>query len=191
MKKSILIAAISALCTNFISAQSLVVYFSRADENYGVGTVKEGNTAIIAKIIAEKTNADITEIVPEVAYPKNYRQTTDVAKKEQQQNARPKYKLSKDVDFSKYDTIYIGYPNWWGDMPMVVYSFLEEHDLNGKTIVPFCTHAGSGLSGTVSRIQNIYKNATVTKGLAIAGTTAQNNRSQAESEVDKFLAGLK
>ena len=192
--KSIIAAALVALVvstgsTTTLFAQrkskSLVVYFSRADENYGVGTISEGNTAILAKMIASKTGSDIFEIVPEKAYPKNYRECTNVAKDEQRKNARPAYK--GDIDTSGYDTIYIGYPIWWGDLPMVVYTFLENHDLNEKTIFPFCTHEGSGLSGTDNNIKKLYKNVTMKKALVMTGRTAQNNRSEAEKQVDEWL----
>ena len=188
--KSIIAAALVALlaATSAFAqgkSKSLVVYFSRADENYGVGTISEGNTAILAKMIASKTGSDIFEIVPEKAYPKNYRECTNVAKDEQRKNARPAYK--GDIDTSGYDTIYIGYPIWWGDLPMVCYTFLEKHDLNGKTIVPFCTHEGSGLSGTDNNIKKLYKNVTMKKALVMTGRTAQNNRSEAEKQVDEWL----
>ncbi len=188
--KSIIAAALVALlaATSAFAqgkSKSLVVYFSRADENYGVGTISEGNTAILAKMIASKTGSDIFEIVPEKAYPKNYRECTNVAKDEQRKNARPAYK--GDIDTSGYDTIYIGYPIWWGDLPMVVYTFLENHDLNEKTIFPFCTHEGSGLSGTDNNIKKLYKNVTMKKALVMTGRTAQNNRSEAEKQVDEWL----
>ena len=188
--KSIIAAALVALLavTSAFAqgkSKSLVVYFSRADENYGVGTITEGNTAILAKMIASKTGSDIFEIVPEKAYPKNYRECTNVAKDEQRKNARPAYK--GDIDTSGYDTIYIGYPIWWGDLPMVVYTFLENHDLNEKTIFPFCTHEGSGLSGTDNNIKKLYKNVTMKKALVMTGRTAQNNRSEAEKQVDEWL----
>ncbi len=170
---------------NAKNSKSLVVYFSRADENYGVGTIKEGNTAIIAKMIAQKTGSDIFEIVPEKSYPANYKECTDVAMSELRQKARPSYK--GDIDTNDYDTIYIGYPIWWGDMPMIVYTFLDAHNLNGKTILPFCTHAGSGLAGTVSSFKSMYKSANVKEGLSISGSTAQRNRTQAEKQVDAWL----
>lgn len=178
-----LLAATSAFAQG--KSKSLVVYFSRADENYGVGTISEGNTAILAKMIAQKTGSDIFEIVPEKAYPKDYRECTNVAKDEQRKNARPAYK--GDIDTSAYDTIYIGYPIWWGDLPMVCYTFLEKHNLDGKTIIPFCTHEGSGLSGTDSNIKKLYKNVTMKKALVMTGRTAQNNRKEAEKQVDAWL----
>ena len=165
--------------------KSLVVYFSRVDENYSVGTITEGNTAILAKMIAAKTGADVFEIVPEKAYPKQYRACTDIAKQEQRDKARPAYK--GDIDVSSYDTIYIGYPIWWGDMPMIVYTFLEKHDMNGKTIIPFCTHEGSGLSGTDNTLRRQYKTATVKEALAMRGSTAQNRRGEAEKAIDEWL----
>ena len=188
--KSIIAAALVALlaATSAFAqgkSKSLVVYFSRADENYGVGTISEGNTAILAKMIASKTGSDIFEIVPEKAYPKNYRECTNVAKDEQRKNARPAYK--GDIDTSGYDTIYIGYPIWWGDLPMVCYTFLEKHDLNGKTIVPFCTHEGSGLSGTDGNIKRLYKNITMKTALVMRGATAQNQRKDAEKQIDDWL----
>ena len=184
--KSILLAAVVALfATSSLSAKSLVVYFSRADENYNVGTITEGNTAILAKMIAEKTGSDIFEIVPEKAYPKSYRECTNVAKDEQRKKARPSYK--GDIDTTGYDTIYIGYPIWWGDLPMVCYTFLSKHDLSGKTIAPFCTHEGSGLSGTDKKISALYKNVKLKSALSMYGSTAQNNRSEAEKKIDAWL----
>ena len=192
--KSLIVAALVALLVSTSSttalfaqskSKSLVVYFSRADENYGVGNITEGNTAILAKMIAQKTGSDIFEIVPEKAYPKDYRECTNVAKDEQRKNARPAYK--GDIDTSAYDTIYIGYPIWWGDLPMVCYTFLEKHNLDGNTIIPFCTHEGSGLSGTDSNIKKLYKNVTMKKALVMTGRTAQNNRKEAEKQVDEWL----
>ena len=181
--KSIILAAVVALfATSSLSAKSLVIYFSRADENYGVGNITEGNTAILAKMIAQKTGSDIFEIVPEKAYPKSYNECTTVAKDEQRKKARPAYK--GDIDTSAYDTIYIGYPIWWGDLPMVVYTFLEAHDLSGKTIIPFCTHEGSGLSGTDNNIKKLCPDADVAKGLAINGSSCNS----AETSVKKWLS---
>ncbi len=171
-----------------VSAKSLVVYFSHTGENYSVGNISEGNTAIIAKMIASTTGSDTFEIVPSKDYPKTYKECTDVAKDEQKKNARPAYK--GDVDTSAYDTIYIGYPIWWGDMPMVVYTFLEKHDLNGKTIIPFCTHEGSGVSGTDSAIKRLYKNAAVKQTLSVRGVTAQNKRNEAQKAVDEWLGKI-
>ena len=167
--------------------QSLVVYFSLAGEQYNVGNIKEGNTSIIAKFIAEETGSELFELETQKPYPTDsYSRLTQIAKDEQNKKARPA--LKADIDISAYDTIYIGYPNWWGDMPMPVYTFLEAHDWKGKTIIPFCTHEGSGLAGTESRIRSTCKGATVEKGLAVQGKVAQTNRSAAKKAVQEWLA---
>jgi len=161
------------------------VYFSHTGENYGVGVIEEGNTAIVAKMIAEKTGADLFEIVPSEAYPEGYDECCDVALNEQNAGARPAF--AQDIDLTSYSTVYLGYPIWWGDLPMCVYTFLEAHDWAGKDIHPFCTHAGSGLSGTESKIASTCSGANVGQGLSIAGTTAQNSRDQAQAAVDAWL----
>ena len=173
------------------NSKALVVYFSRTGQQYSVGNITEGNTAIIGKMIAKETNADIFEIkVVKDVYPTNdYTALTQVAKVEKQQNARPAI-IGKVEDFSKYDVIFIGYPNWWADMPMPVYTFLDSYDFTGKTIAPFCTHEGSGLSGTESNFKKHTKAETVANGLAIYGHTAQNSRAEAESKVKTWLKGL-
>ena len=163
----------------------LVAYFSLAGEQYGVGVVEEGNTSIIAHMIAEQTGADLFEIKPETPYPTTYQGLLDVSQQEMRDNARPE--IADTVDnMGDYDTIFIGYPNWWGDMPMIVYSFLESYDLSGKTIVPFCTHGGSGLSNTETTIADIT-GGTMKDGFAIPGTTAQNDRDTARNEVTQWL----
>jgi len=166
-------------------SDALVVYFSHTGENYGVGVIEEGNTVIVAKMIAEKTGADIFEIVPSEAYPEGYDECCDVALNEQNAGARPAF--AQDIDLTSYSTVYLGYPIWWGDLPMCVYAFLEAHDWAGKDIHPFCTHAGSGLSGTESKIASTCSGANVGQGLSIAGTTAQNSRDQAQAAVDAWL----
>ena len=163
----------------------LVAYFSLAGEQYGVGVVEEGNTSIIAHMIAEQTGADLFEIKPVTPYPTTYQGLLDVSQQEMRNNSRPE--IADTVDnMEDYDMIFIGYPNWWGDMPMIVYNFLESYDLSGKTIVPFCTHGGSGLSNTESTIADIT-GGTMKKGLAIPGTTAQNDRDTARSKVAQWL----
>lgn len=163
----------------------LVAYFSLAGEQYGVGVVEEGNTAIIAQMIAEQTGADLFEIKPKTPYPTTYQELLDISRQEMTEKARPE--IADTVDnMDDYDTIFIGYPNWWGDMPMIVYNFLESYDLSGKTVVPFCTHGGSGLSNTESTIADIT-GSTMKDGFEILGTTAQNDRETAEKEVTQWL----
>ena len=193
-----LLPAVAGLGMSKVSAQAslsgtkkdakiLVVYFSLAGEQYAVGNIKEGNTAIIAKMIAEQTGADIFELETAAAYPINdHKALLDTAKAELNRKARPA--LKADVpNFDSYDTIYIGYPIWWGDLPMCIYTFMESHQWNGKTVIPFCTHEGSSLAGTESSIRSTCKGATLLKGLAVRGSTAQNNRTAARKSVQDWL----
>ena len=164
----------------------LVAYFSRTGEQYSVGNIKEGNTAIIGKMIADKTGGKIFEIkVEKDDYPKEYTALTEYAQKEKRANKRPAI-IGKVANFSDYDTIFIGYPNWWADMPMPVYTFLESYDFTGKTVIPFCTHEGSGASGTDSNIKGVTK-ATVKKPFALYGHIAQNSRKEADKKVSSWL----
>ena len=166
----------------------LVLVFSRADENYVVGTVEVGNTMVLAQMIAEKTGADLFEIERVTAYPTGYDDCCDEALEEQRASARPELKTMPDI--TGFDTVYFGVPCWWGDLPMPVYTAIEALDWNGKTISPFNTHEGSGESGMFSTLASKCAGATVTDGLTMTGGTAQNNRSEAESEVDSWLASL-
>lgn len=166
---------------------SIVVYFSREGEQYGVGVIEKGNTAIVADMIIEQTGADSFEITPkEDNYPTTYSELTDYAKEEQNNNARPEI-ASTIENFDSYDTIYLGYPIWWGDLPIICYTFLESYDFSGKTIIPFCTHAGSGNAGTQSKIQSAVPNAEVKEVLAITGSDAQNNQDSVKSQVIDWL----
>lgn len=168
-------------------SSSIVVYFSRTGEQYGVGVIDKGNTAIVADMIIEQTGADSFEIIPkEDNYPMTYSELTDYAKEEQNNNARPEI-ASTIENFDSYDTIYLGYPIWWGDLPMICYTFLESYDFSGKTIIPFCTHAGSGDAGTQSKIQSAAPNADVKEVLAIAGTDTQNDQDSVKSQVIDWL----
>lgn len=151
--------------------KSLVVFFSRADENYNVGIVKVGNTELLARRIAEVTGADEFKIMPVKAYPENYMECVDLATAEKESGARPEY--VGDVDIADYDTVFLGYPIWWGDLPMIVYSFLEKHDFSGKTVRPFCTHEGSGSAGTFEGLADLLAGATIGEGLEMSGTKAR------------------
>ncbi|MBE6720723.1 MAG: flavodoxin [Ruminococcaceae bacterium] len=171
--------------------KAVVIYFSRAGEQYGVGTIEKGNTKIVAEMIADKTGADLFEIEPtDSRYDLSYDDLNDYAKKEQADNARPEYK--GNINLSSYDTVYLGYPIWWGDLPMIVYSFLENNNFSGKTVYAFCTHAGSGDAGTAGNIAKTIPDAAVSDDLlAIAGTTAQNEQDKALSEVEEWLNEIK
>lgn len=122
-------------------------------------------------------------------YPNDYTECTEVAKQEIDSKARPTIK--GDVKVEDYDVIFIGYPNWWGDMPMPVYTFIEKHNWQGKTIIPFCTHEGSGLDSTVNKLKAACKGATMLEGLAVRGATAQNEQVKARKAVKEWLAKLK
>jgi flavodoxin len=167
----------------------LVVYFSRTGEQYSVGNITEGNTAIIAKMITEQTKADLFEIkLKNDTYPTAYKTLTEVALSEKKANARPE--IAGDVaNFSDYDVVFIGSPNWWSDMPMALYTFIESHDWSGKTVAPFVTHEGSGLSSIPSKIKAATK-AEMLDGLAVYGHVAQNDREQAKEKVANWLKKL-
>lgn len=166
-------------------SSTLVTYFSLAGEQYAVGVIEEGNTSIIAHMIAEQTGADLFEIQAAEAYPQTHSELLDVSRQEMAENARPEY-VGDVENWEDYDTVFIGYPNWWGDMPMIVYHFLESHDWEGKTVIPFCTHGGSGLSGTEGTIEDIT-GGTMMDGFAISGETAQNDRETALERVTEWL----
>lgn len=155
------------------SDKILIVYFSKTGENYNVGNVEIGNTAMMASYIKDYLNADSFEIIPTNKYPDDYEECTKVATKEKNENARPEIQ-DKVSNFESYETIFIGYPVWWGDMPMIIYTFMEEYDFTGKTIIPFNTHEGSEDAGTYLSIKNKLKNANVnTNGLALQGKAAR------------------
>lgn len=164
----------------------LVAYFSRADENTGgVGYIKKGNTKILAEMIAERTHGDIFEIKTVKSYPKEYRPATEVAKQEKEEHARPEI-VGELPDLSKYDVVFLGYPIWWSDLPMPVYTFLEGENFAGKTILPFCTHEGSGLSGTDRTIADTTKTE-VKDGFVLRGHIAQNSPDDARSALYEWM----
>lgn len=152
--------------------KALVVYFSMPETDTPQNMTREeknstvvidgkvlGNTQYVAQLIQEMTGGDIFRIVPQTPYPTDHRTLVDLAKEEQNANARPA--IAGTVNLAAYDIIFIGYPNWWADMPMILYTFLEQYDFSGKTIIPFCTHGGSGFSRTIRTIQDKQPGATV------------------------------
>lgn len=153
----------------------LIAYFSHRGQNYRNGAVVElaqGNTAVIAALLAKMTGGTLFELEPVAAYPAAYRACTEAAQKELRASARPA--LLRDIDVTDYDTILLGYPNWWGTMPMAVKTFLDGHDFSGKTVLPFCTHAGSGMGSSQADLEATLPTATVLRGLAILGDQAKD-----------------
>lgn len=168
------------------SKKILIAYFSRTGENYNVGNIEKGNTQIIAEMISEQTDGTLFRIQTVNPYPEDYMECTKIAQKEKDDDARPE--LVNNVDnMNNYDVIFLGYPIWWGDMPMAVYTFMENYDFSGKTIVPFCTNEGSGLSDTVDNIKKACPDSSVLDGLAIQGMIAQESRDKAKKAVTDWL----
>ena len=169
----------------------LVVYFSRTGEQYTVGVIDKGNTSIVADMIAEVTGADMFEILPEEDYyPYTYDALTDVAMQELRANARPAYQKEELPDLSQYSTIFIGAPVWWGDWPMIMYTFFENEDLSGRKLIPFSTHEGSGLSGFDKKLSAAVPGAEVLTGIAIRGNDTQNRQDAVKSTVNDWLSKL-
>ena len=170
------------------NSKSLIVYFSRKGNNYVGGSIVNlptGNTELIAKKIQELTGSEIFKIKTIRSYPEDYTEATNVAKEEQRENARPELTELVD-DMDSYDVIYIGYPIWYGTMPMAVFSFLETYDFSGKTIIPFCTHEGSGMGSNERDIKKLCPSANVLSGLAIRGSSVE----RADKDVANWLKKL-
>ena len=174
------------------SGNTLVVYFSRTGEQYNVGVIDKGNTAVVAEMIGDQLGADLWEILPaDDHYPMTYQALTDVAKQEQNEKARPAY-AGQTPELSQYDTIFIGAPVWWGDWPMILYTFFENNadELSGRTLIPFSTHEGSGLSGFDRKLSSACPDSTVGEGLAIRGSDAQNRPDEVRQAVNEWLEKL-
>ncbi len=170
------------------NSKSLIAYFSRRGNNYVGGSIVNlpiGNTEVAARKIQKLTGSDIFQIRTVKSYPEDYTETTNVAHEEQRRNARPE--LTETVDnMDSYDVIYLGYPNWYGTMPMAVFTFLESYDFSGKTIVPFCTHEGSGMGSSERDIKRLCLNAKVLSGLAIRGGSVE----RADKDITNWLKEL-
>ena len=183
---------------NTNDGKTLVVYFSMpetsepdnmTDEEANSTVVIDGevlgNTQYMAYVIAENSGADIFRIEPETPYPTDHDTLVDLAAEEQDADARPAIK-DQIENIADYDTIFLGYPNWWGDIPMILYSFLEQYDLSGKTVIPFNTHGGSGFSNTINTIRSLEPDADVLDGLSIS----RNHIQDAEAEIVEWVNGL-
>jgi flavodoxin len=154
----------------------LIAYFSRPGNNYVDGSIANllvGNTEVVATKMQEMTGGEIFRINPVRKYSLDYTACTEEAKLEFRANARPE--LTERLDsITDYDAILLAYPNWWGTMPMAVWTFLEQHDFTGKTILPLCTHEGSGMGKSENDIRKLCPSANVLKGLAIKGSNVMN-----------------
>lgn len=175
---------------DFAGKRVLVAYFSRAGENFEVGYIETGNTRVVAEQIAEITHADkVFEIQTVKPYPAAYQEMTKIAKEEQESQVRPPLATHIE-DMDVYDVIFLGYPIWYQDLPMPVYTFLESYDFTGKTIIPFCTGMGNAMSGMEEDIPRFAKGAQMRKGLGIQGKFVHNNPDQAKLEVANWLSSL-
>lgn len=152
----------------------LVAYFSHS-----------GNTKALAETIQATAGGDLFQIKTVETYPAEYNAVVDVAKKEQNANSRPDL-ATKVEDMSSYDVVFVGYPNWWGTIPMGVFTFLEGYDFSDKKIVPFCTHGGSALGRSERDIKRLCPHSTVLDGLAVSGSSVRN----AQSSVSAWLRKL-
>ena len=161
----------------------LIAYYSRRGENYVNGSIRNlklGNTEVVAqKIKALLPDADVFRIDTTYEYSKSYMTCIEEAKRELREQARPEVR-NPLVSIDEYDTIILGYPNWWGTMPMVCYTFLESYDFTGKTIIPFCTNEGSGMGSSVRFIKKLCPGAKVEDGTPIHGAEAATADSEAQ-----------
>ncbi len=201
METKILLIATAILLTNCLQMQAqstksdkkiLIAYFSvletdGVDASSGASRKVtdgklQGNTEYVASIIKQETKGDLFEIKTVQQYPGTHKELIDYAKTEIDSKVRPKL-VSKIENLDKYDVIFVGFPNWWYDMPMPLYTFFDEHDFSGKTIVPFCTHGGSRFSQAIKTITELEKDAKILDGYSVS----RDNLTAAKDEVIKWL----
>ena len=168
-----------------ILASSIVIFFSHAGDNYSVGNIEVGNTKIVADYISEITGADQYEIVTHKYDGMAYTPLINLAKEEANKGELPPYE-GEAPDLSKYDTVFIGGPIWWGTYPQVMFTLFKDINLDGKTVIPFTTHEGSGLANTVQDVKKAFPKANVKHGFAIYGHEVRTGR----AKVEKWLKGL-
>lgn len=185
---------------HYDDATTLVVYFSMPETTEPDDMTTEeanstvvidgevlGNTQYMAYVIQDTVGANIFRIIPETPYPTDHDTLVDLARDEQNEDTRPAIRDAIPAEeFARYDTVFVGYPNWWGDMPMIMYTFFETYDFSGKTIIPFNTHGGSGFSGTIGTIRELEPNATVENGLSISRNNIQDAEQQIIDWVNTF-----
>ncbi len=196
--KSIITAALALLASTACSGdakqekvmkkevKAIVVFFSHAGDNYAVGNIKVGNTKVVADYITELTGAEQFEIVTHKYDGMAYTPLTKLAQEEADNGELPEYE--GDVELSKYDTVFVGGPVWWGTYPQVMFTFFKNHagDLKDKTVIPFTTHEGSGLANCVEDVKKAFPDAKVEKGFSIYGHEVRNGK----AKVEKWIKGL-
>jgi len=164
----------------------LIAYYSRPGGNYSGGRIvdlKVGNTERAAGLLAELTGGAVYRIEAVRRYPEDYEECTRVARDELRRKARPDL-VGPDLELPSFDTLILGYPNWWGTMPMPVFTFLEGRDWTGITLLPFCTHEGSGLGGSENDLRSLCAGARLLPGLALVGSEVK----AAKPELRAWLA---
>ena len=170
-------------------AKILIAYYSRKGQNYVNGAIKnlaKGNTEIVAEFIQKAIGGDLFEIDTVKDYPVDYTECTEVAKVELHEKSRPELKnYLQNID--EYDTIFLGYPCWWGVPPMAVATFLEHYNFSGKKIITFTTHEGSGFGGSTSWLKKICPTAEIVQGIAIHGAAAKNSEAEVSAWAKKFF----
>lgn len=160
--------------------KSLILYFSRADENYAVGFIDKGNTEVIAEYIRDLTGGDMFKVERKVPYAKDYNTCIKQAQIEQDRDERPE--LVKELDnIDQYEVIYIGAPVYWGYLPQPMVTQLEKLDFNGKIVRPFTTHEGSGLGSIPYQLKSLCKGAKIEEGLAIRGSAVHSSKNRVEN----------
>lgn len=167
----------------------LIAYFSRSGKNFVNGketSLEAGNTEKIALAIQKQIGGDLFKIEPLFAYSDNYEECVQQSKIEKESNSRPAVK-NKVENMADYDVLFLGYPDWWGTCPMFVLSFLEQYNLEGKTIITFCTHEGSRSMYSLSDIKHSAPKANIIEGQAVNGTYLSNS----EATIKDWLNSLK
>jgi len=174
-------------------AKNLIIYYSLKGETIAPGmkivNLEKGHTAVAAEFIRKAVGGDLFEIETAKTYIKDHMKMIYEAKEELEKGIRPELKGFPE-NWNQYDTIFLGYPNWWGDWPMICYTYFEANDFSGKMLVPFSTHAGSGLSGFDRKLESAAPGAKVLTGLAVAGTDAQNHQDTIRGTVSDWISGL-
>lgn len=193
--KTIILAAMAVLVGASCNSQnvkntsnmknSIVIFFSHAGDNYSVGNIEVGNTKIVADYITELTGAAQYEIVTHKYDGMAYNPLIQLAKEEVNKGELPPYEGSAP-DLSKYDTVFIGGPVWWGTYPQVMFTLFKDINLDGKTVYPFTTHEGSGLANCVSDVKKAFPKANVQKGFSIYGHEVRTEK----AKVEKWIKGL-